>query len=65
MNLTPDDINPYLILLIAISVALGYLTGWLSRKAHEAALIGPLKDLLESIDPDQLPRRNLRQPRDY
>lgn len=48
--MSPNDLDLWLILLLAIATALGYLVGWISRKAHEAELIAPLKRLLDDID---------------
>jgi hypothetical protein len=48
--MAPFDLDPWLIPLLAVATAGGYLIGWLSRKAHEAELIAPLKRLLDDFE---------------
>jgi hypothetical protein len=61
--MTPIDLDPGLVLLLAVATAGGYLIGWLSRKAHEAELIAPLKRLLDDFEAAE--HHRTLQPLDY
>jgi hypothetical protein len=61
--MTPIDLDPRLILLLAAATAGGTLIGWISHKAHAAELIAPLKRLLDDFEAAE--RHRTQQPLDY
>jgi hypothetical protein len=63
MNIIPPGLDPWLILLLAVATSGGYLVGWISRKAHEAELIAPLKRLLDDFEAAEY--RRTQPPLDY
>jgi hypothetical protein len=63
MNLIPPGLNPWLILLLTVATAGGYLVGWISRKTADAELIAPLKRLLDDFEAADY--RRTEPPLDY
>jgi hypothetical protein len=61
-----DITTLWLLLLLVLATALGYLVGWLGRTQHDAGIRNELEAMLEEIDKQRRRRGiHLAPPLDY